>query len=283
MESDNVESKTDGNTLVAKETAYLLNFDDSKDMTIFSVDIAQDGKYAFFTEHMPFEFEADEHFFKDASRDDVEPIMQEPESGHGDHGEEGHAFEWAGVFDVAAGTYTWSFAKVDGDYADPAMKMIILESDDIESSEELAESLLESDNVESKTDGNTLVAKEVAYLLNFDDSKDMTIFSVDIAKDGKYAFFTEHMPFEFEADEHFFKDASRDDVEPIMEEPESGHGHHHHHHHASEFDPHIWLDPVLVKQQVNNIRDGLIEADPQNREQYEANAIAYNEKLDELT
>lgn len=197
--------------------------------------------------------------------------------------EEGHAFEWAGVFDVAAGTYTWSFAKVDGDYADPAMKMIILESDDIESSEELAESLLESDNIESKNDGNELVAKEVAYLLNFDESKEMTVFSVNIGKDGKYVFFTEHMPFEFEADEHFFKDVSRHDVEPIMQEPDAGDGHgHHHHHHAYEFDPHIWLDPVLVKQQVNNIRDGLIQADPQNKEQYEANAIAFNEKLDDL-
>ena len=54
------------------------------------------------------------------------------------------------------------------------------------------------------------------------------------------------------------------------------------HHHDFESDPHIWLDPMLVKQQVNNIRDGLIQADPQNKEQYETNAIAYNEKLDEL-
>ena len=42
-------------------------------------------------------------------------------NGHGDY-----AFEWAGVFDLAAGTYKWSFAKVDGNYADPAMKMAIL-------------------------------------------------------------------------------------------------------------------------------------------------------------
>ena len=60
---------------------------------------------------------------------------------------------------------------------------------------------------------------------------------------------------------------------------EEGHGHHHH---DFEFDPHIWLDPVLVKQQVNNIRDSLIEADPQNKEQYEQNALAYNQELDEL-
>ena len=57
---------------------------------------------------------------------------------------------------------------------------------------------------------------------------------------------------------------------------------HGHHHHDFEFDPHIWLDPILVKQQVNNIRDGLIEADPQNKEHYEQNAKAYNEKLDAL-
>ena len=61
-------------------------------------------------------------------------------------------------------------------------------------------------------------------------------------------------------------------------EDDDGHGHHH----DFEFDPHIWLDPILVKQQVNNIRDALIEADPQNKEQYEQNAMAYNQELDEL-
>ena len=60
---------------------------------------------------------------------------------------------------------------------------------------------------------------------------------------------------------------------------EEGHGHHHH---DFESDPHIWLDPVLVKQQVNNIRDGLIKADPQNKEHYKENAMKYNEKLDAL-
>ena len=49
-----------------------------------------------------------------------------------------------------------------------------------------------------------------------------------------------------------------------------------------EFDPHIWLDPILVKQQVNNIKDGLIKADPQNKEHYEQNAMQYNKELDAL-
>lgn len=45
-------------------------------------------------------------------------------------------------------------------------------------------------------------------------------------------------------------------------------------------DPHIWLDPVLAKQQVNSIRDGLILADPAGEEVYRLNAIAYNAELD---
>ena len=59
------------------------------------------------------------------------------------------------------------------------------------------------------------------------------------------------------------------------------HGHHGHDH-DYEFDPHIWLDPILVKQQVNVIRDGLIEADPQNKEYYEENARIYNNEMDAL-
>ena len=54
-------------------------------------------------------------------------------------------------------------------------------------------------------------------------------------------------------------------------EEEGGHGHDH----DFEFDPHIWLDPILVKQQVNNIKDGLIKADPQNKEHYEQNAMKH--------
>lgn len=48
------------------------------------------------------------------------------------------------------------------------------------------------------------------------------------------------------------------------------------------YDPHIWLDPVLVKQQVNNILNGLIEADPADSQYFTQNAQAYQHKLDDL-
>ncbi len=49
-----------------------------------------------------------------------------------------------------------------------------------------------------------------------------------------------------------------------------------------EQDPHIWLDPVLAQEQVNVIRDALIEADPEGQEIYEENAKAFSEDLQAL-
>jgi zinc transport system substrate-binding protein len=46
--------------------------------------------------------------------------------------------------------------------------------------------------------------------------------------------------------------------------------------------PHIWLDPKRVMQQVENIRDGLIAADPEGKAVYTANAAAYIAQLQQL-
>ncbi len=66
-----------------------------------------------------------------------------------------------------------------------------------------------------------------------------------------------------------------------VEKIETEHAHEHNHDHTSG-NPHVWLDPVLVKQQVSNIRDGIIAADPQNKDIYTANATAYIKKLEDL-
>jgi zinc transport system substrate-binding protein len=55
------------------------------------------------------------------------------------------------------------------------------------------------------------------------------------------------------------------------------HGHVH-----GEFDPHIWLDPKRAVQQVENIRDGLIAADPEGEAEYTANAEAFIAELQTL-
>lgn len=53
------------------------------------------------------------------------------------------------------------------------------------------------------------------------------------------------------------------------------------HAHAAT-NPHVWLDPARAQQQVENIRDGLIATDPQNKATYEANAAAYIKQLQTL-
>ena len=176
--------------------------------------------------------------------------------------------------------------------------MVILETTDIEAAEEGAEELLEADSGTMKENSDNLVAANTAYVLNFDPAEDITVFDVNITKAGKYAFFTEHMPFEFEADEHFFKDASGSDVEPIAQEPEGGHHDHGHGDHAGhddhddhddhaghdhgEFDPHAWLSTNNAKVWLNEIAAKLSTIDPDNAGTYFANANEAKAEIDNL-
>lgn len=53
-------------------------------------------------------------------------------------------------------------------------------------------------------------------------------------------------------------------------------------HEESALDPHIWLDPVLAKKQVESIRNGLIQVDSANADYYRQNAQQYIAELDSL-
>jgi zinc transport system substrate-binding protein len=48
------------------------------------------------------------------------------------------------------------------------------------------------------------------------------------------------------------------------------------------FDPHIWLDPMFAKKQVESIRDGLVRVDSANAGHYMQNAELYMAELDSL-
>lgn len=60
-----------------------------------------------------------------------------------------------------------------------------------------------------------------------------------------------------------------------------GHNSHAGHSHGN-VNPHFWLDPELAIASVTIIRDALIEADPEGKTIYEANAGEYLQKLDRL-
>lgn len=74
---------------------------------------------------------------------------------------------------------------------------------------------------------------------------------------------------------------------------EGGHDHEHEHehdhdgHHAEEEhdeynDPHVWLDPVLVKKLAQNITQALVQSFPKNKEIYEANLANFLKELDQM-
>ena len=77
----------------------------------------------------------------------------------------------------------------------------------------------------------------------------------------------------------FFVDATHG-IELI--ETEEEHAGEEEHAHRLPYDPHTWLDPILVKDQVMMIKDALIKVDADNAQYYEDNANTYSTKLDEL-
>ena len=66
------------------------------------------------------------------------------------------------------------------------------------------------------------------------------------------------------------------------EEEHSEHEEEHSEHNHDSGDPHIWLNPVLAKTQVQNIANAFSNSDPENREFYQTNAATYIKQLDSL-
>lgn len=84
-----------------------------------------------------------------------------------------------------------------------------------------------------------------------------------------------------EHDEHGHDEHGHDDEDAHAEGEDHSEDAHAGHDHG-EFDPHIWLDPKRAIEQVENIRDGLITADPEGEAEYTANAAAFIAELESL-
>lgn len=57
---------------------------------------------------------------------------------------------------------------------------------------------------------------------------------------------------------------------------------HSHHYHQEGFDPHVWLNPLYAKMEMENIKDALVKADPDNKKFYEVNYEKYAAEFDKL-
>jgi len=189
------------------------------------------------------------------------------------------SYEWAGAFKLEKGRYRWTFAKVNGKYADPAMKMLMISSHGdapIESVKVQAGKMLSAQSTKVKT-GEAIPLGSSVQLCFYAD-KEISGFDINVDKAGIYVFFCEHIPYEFEANEHFLKKTDGTDVEPIMEEPEGGH---HHHHHTGD-NPHLFASPRIVAKLANTIATQLSELDPAGKRIYTENALLYAKKMNKL-
>ena len=252
----------------------------------------------------------------------------EGEHGHdeGSHSEDEHgsetAWEWAGLYHLDAGSYTYTFHEGP----DPKMQLAVVPTDEggdhgLHHAEETATHLYGNHETHTPAEGGTALtpASDTLYHLRFADSGE-TRFTVDIESAGHYVLFAQHAPSEFDAS---LVDGSGSTVEPELtesasshshesesghghgdgheeegghheegshgHEEESGHGHGHeeesghgHGHDHGGKDPHFWMDPALAKTAVGTIEDGFVSVDGDNESAYAENADAYRSRLDEL-
>lgn len=90
---------------------------------------------------------------------------------------------------------------------------------------------------------------------------------------------------EDEEDSHDHDDADAEDAvheedaaDRVVAAAPDGHDAHEH----GEYDPHVWLDPMNAKQEMQNICEVFSEADPEHRADYQANYEKWEKQLDEL-
>jgi zinc transport system substrate-binding protein len=86
----------------------------------------------------------------------------------------------------------------------------------------------------------------------------------------------EHEGHEHEAHHDHDEHEKHDSHEKEHEHEEKGHNH------EGGLDPHIWLDPILVKTQAKNIYDALVSLDSKNKAFYTKNYEQFLVKLDKL-
>ena len=253
-----------------------------------------------------FHMEEGEHVleFEEDHNDDFNMAVLKMPGGHAHH-HHGHgagAFEWAGVFEVSDNSHTWSMQKVDGAYADPSMRIVVfptsnLNEEAIHLSESSAEELIEGESCTVIEDGESITsiaAEGSCFELHVGTGDDST-YTIDTTGLTGISVFAQHVPTEFERDQHYLKDSAGTDIEPVAQESSGAHDHGHHDEHGDEgeieagegeeefdYDPHSWLDPLAFKQQAQVVLEALKVAFPSGEDDFTANAESYMAQLDSL-
>jgi ABC-type Zn uptake system ZnuABC Zn-binding protein ZnuA len=183
-----------------------------------------------------FHMEAGEHIleFEEENNNAFNIAVLQMPGGHAHH-HHGHGdgpFEWAGIFEIADSTHTWSMQKVGGEYADPSMRIVLIPTDTateegMHSLEGGVEDLIEGDSCLVVEDGETMtsIAAEGSCFELHVGTGDDSSYTIDTTGMTGLAVFAQHVPTEFERDQHYLKDSSGTDIEPVAQEGAGAHGH----------------------------------------------------------
>ena len=181
-------------------------------------------------------------------------------------------------------THTWSMQKVDGDYADPTMWLVLIPTDtptestmhDLESG---VDALVDAGCtvIEDGESMSSIAAEGSCFELNVGTGDDST-YTIDTAGITGMAMYAQHVPTEFERDQHYLKDSAGTDIEPVAQEGAGAHDHGHGNEEIA-FDPHSWLDPVAFAAQVEVVYVTLSTTFPDGADTFRANADAYKAQL----
>jgi len=135
-------------------------------------------------------------------------------------------YEWGGAFQTPSDAYKWVSQAVDGEYADPEMKLVIFAVDTADDEHLLemaatANELMAGSCAVVETAGSIAAPTSAGtcYTLTFptDASVDFTA-TVSTSGVSNVAFFTAHVPTEFERDTHYFMSTDLEtDIEPEAE------------------------------------------------------------------
>jgi hypothetical protein len=148
------------------------------------------------------------------------------------------AFEWAGVFSLAASSHTWSMQKVGGAYADATMRLVLVPTnaptaETMEAGEAAGGSLLTGDACAVIEDGESMTpaAGGSCFELHVGTGEDSTFTIVTSGISGVVVY-AQHVPIEFERNRHYLYDSAGTDIEPIAQESAGGDNAHHAHAHG---------------------------------------------------
>ena len=135
-------------------------------------------------------------------------------------------YEWAGIFNSADTSHTWTMQKasVGGAYADAAMWLVIIPTDTVtaanmETLEAGVAALVTAGCADTAAGGTMTPATPggSCFNLQVDATNDDSTWTIDTTGLTGMAIYAQHVPTEFERDAHYLKDSSGTDIEPVAE------------------------------------------------------------------